>query len=81
MNNKYLPEYGTYHPIYNRGMMDRIFSSIMKKLYFFLNRYDQYLSAFCDTIVWVLLRNHFHLRIYVSMYGAIRGVHMNHNIP
>ena len=66
MNNKTPLQYGCYYHIYNRGnnRQDIFFED--ENYLFFLNRLDLYLSPFCDIISWVLLRNHFHLFIYVK---------------
>lgn len=66
MNQKPLLEADKYYHIYNRGNNGQNIFFDNENYIFFLNRYDQYLSPFCDTIAWVLLRNHFHLLIYVK---------------
>ncbi len=66
MNQKPLLEAGKYYHIYNRGNNGQNIFFDYENYIFFLNRYDQYLSAFYDTIAWVLLRNHFHLLIYIK---------------
>ena len=59
-----------YH-IYNRGNNGQDIFFDAKNYTFFLNRYDQYISPFCDTIAWVLLKNHFHILIYVRPFKEI----------
>lgn len=57
---------GNYYHIYNRGNNRQDIFFEPENYPFFLQRYHQYISPFCDTIAWVLLRNHFHLLIYVK---------------
>ncbi|WP_034690808.1 hypothetical protein [Kaistella palustris] len=62
---KLLLEPGNYYHIYNRGNNGQNIFFEEKNYVFFLNRYDRYISPFCETIAWVLLQNHFHFLIYV----------------
>ena len=71
MNNKPLLEAGKYYHIYNRGNNGQNIFFDTKNYTFILNRYDQYISPFCDTIAWVLLKNHFHLLVYVKPFEEI----------
>ncbi len=71
MNHKPLLEAGKYYHIYNRGNNGQNIFFDTKNYTFFLNRYDQYISPFCDTIAWVLLRNHFHILVYVKPFEEI----------
>lgn len=57
---------GNYYHIYNRGNNGQNIFFENENYIFFLSRYDRYISPFCDTIAWVLLRNHFHFLIYVK---------------
>jgi REP element-mobilizing transposase RayT len=68
---KTLLEPGCYYHIYNRGNNGQDLFFEPENYTFFLQRYDQYISPFCDTIAWVLLRNHFHLLVYVKSRGEI----------
>jgi len=56
---------GNYDHIYNRGNNGQDIFFDNESYLFFLRRFDQYISPFCDTIAWVLLRNYFHLLVYV----------------
>lgn len=58
-------EPGNYYHIYNRGNNGQDIFFEPENYLFFLRRYHQYIHPFCDTIAWVLLRNHFHLLVYV----------------
>lgn len=64
--DKLLLEPGNYYHIYNRGNNGQNIFFEKENYVFFLNRYDRYISPFCDTIAWVLLGNHFHFLIYVK---------------
>jgi putative transposase len=70
---KILLEPGNYYHIYNRGNNSQNIFFEDENYTFFLNRYDQYISPFCDTIAWVLLRNHFHFLIYVKEANDINS--------
>lgn len=59
-------EPGNYYHIYNRGNNGQNIFFENSNYEFFLHRLDQYMTPFCDVIAWVLLRNHFHLLIYVK---------------
>lgn len=63
---KILLEPGNYYHIYNRGNNGQNIFFEPENYTFFLNRYDRYISPFCDTIAWALLGNHFHFLIYVK---------------
>lgn len=68
---KILLEPGNYYHIYNRGNNGQNIFFENENYIFFLNRYDRYISPFCDTIAWVLLKNHFHFLIYVKEFADI----------
>ena len=59
---------GNFYHIYNRGNNGQDIFFENENYIFFLNRYDRYISPFCETIAWVLLKNHFHILIYVKDY-------------
>lgn len=63
---KTLLEYGKYYHIYNRGNNGQDIFFQNENYLFFLDRYHQYLSPVCDTIAWVLLKNHFHFLVYIK---------------
>ena len=59
-------EYGQYYHIYNRGNNgENIFIEERNHLYF-LDLYAKYIEPVADTFVYALLRNHFHLLVYVK---------------
>jgi len=64
-------EQGKYYHVYNRGNNgDDLFYE--KENYFhFLRLYKKYMEAVVDTFAWVLLKNHFHLLIYVKEENEI----------
>lgn len=59
-------ESGNYYHIYNRGNNGQDIFFENQNYEFFLHRLDQYINPFCDVIAWVLLKNHFHLLVYVK---------------
>lgn len=67
-NYKPIPlEKGNYYHIYNRGnnSIDVFFDH--ESYYYFLKLYDKYISPIADTYAWCLLKNHFHILVYVRM--------------
>ncbi len=76
---KTLLDYGKYYHIYNRGNNGQDIFFEEDNFLFFLNRYDQYISPVCDTIAWVLLRNHFHFLIFVKNRNDIDMNKLSYN--
>lgn len=66
MAEKLLLKPGNYYHIYNRGNNGQDIFFENENYEFFLHRLDQYITPFCDIIAWVLLRNHFHILVYVK---------------
>lgn len=64
-------EPGNYYHIFNRGNNGQDIFFENENYEFFLHRLDQYITPFCDIIAWVLLRNHFHLLIYIKETVAL----------
>lgn len=64
-------EPGNYYHIYHGGNNGQDLFFYPENYVFFLQRYHQYISPFCDTLAWVLLKNHFHLLIYVRPRNEI----------
>ena len=72
MNNKKIPlQKGCYYHIYNRGNNRQNIFFENENYLFFLDKLDQYISPVCDVISWVLLKNHFHLFVYVKLESEI----------
>ncbi len=56
---------GNYYHIYNRGIgNDKIFFKD-ENYFYFLKKYDKYLSEFVETYSYCLIPNHFHLLVKV----------------
>lgn len=71
-NYKPIPlEKGNYYHIYNRGnnSIDVFFDA--ESYYHFLRLYDKYISPIADTYAWCLLKNHFHILVYLRMDNEI----------
>ena len=67
-NEKYQKEAlvpGNYYHIYNRGNngIDIFFDS--GNYLYFLKLYDQYIYPIAETYAWCLMKNHFHLLVYI----------------
>lgn len=57
---------GNYYHIYNRGNnRDDIFYET-ENYYHFLRLYDKYINPIADTFAWCLLKNHFHILVYIK---------------
>ena len=71
-NYKPIPlEKGNYYHIYNRGnnSIDVFYDA--ESYYHFLRLYDKYISPIADTYAWCLLKNHFHILVYVRLENEI----------
>ena len=71
-NYKPIPlEKGNYYHIYNRGNngIDVFFDS--DSYYHFLRLYDKYISPIAETYAWCLLKNHFHILVYLKLDDEI----------
>ncbi|MDI9309445.1 MAG: hypothetical protein QM535_04455 [Limnohabitans sp.] len=60
-------ETGNYYHIYNRGnnKIDVFFDS--ESYFHFLRLYDKYFSPIAETYAWCLLKNHFHILVYLKL--------------
>ncbi|MCU0350959.1 MAG: hypothetical protein MUF43_09060 [Flavobacterium sp.] len=71
-NYKPIPlEKGNYYHIYNRGNngIDVFFDS--ESYYHFLRLFDRYISPIAETYAWCLLKNHFHILVYIKLDSEI----------
>lgn len=71
-NYKPIPlEKGNYYHIYNRGNngIDVFFDS--ESYYHFLRLFDRYISPIAETYAWCLLKNHFHILVYIKLDNEI----------
>ncbi len=57
---------GSYFHIYNRGINSEDIFKEHKNYYYFLKQYSEYCSAVFETLAYALLKNHFHLVVYVK---------------
>jgi REP element-mobilizing transposase RayT len=64
-------EKGNYYHIYNRGNngIDVFFDS--ESYYHFLRLFDKYISPIAETYAWCLLKNHFHILVYIKFDNEI----------
>lgn len=71
-NNKPVPlEQGNYYHIYNRGNNGIDIFYDTKSYFHFLKLYDRYISPIAETYAWCLLKNHFHILVYIKMDNEI----------
>lgn len=71
-NYKPIPlEKGNYYHIYNRGNngIDVFFDS--ESYYHFLRLFDRYISPIAKTYAWCLLKNHFHILVYIKLDNEV----------
>ena len=57
---------GNYFHIYNRGVNGEDIFKEERNYYYFLEQYKTYCSAVFDTMAYALLKNHFHLFVYIK---------------
>ncbi len=57
---------GQYFHIYNRGVNGETIFKKKDNYYYFLERYKFYCSEILETLAYCLLKNHFHLLVYVK---------------
>ncbi len=57
---------GQYFHIYNRGVNSEDIFKEKKNYYYFLKQYSFYCNTVLDTLAYCLLKNHFHLLVYVK---------------
>jgi len=62
---------GNYYHIFNRGNnRDHIFYET-ENYYHFLRLYEKYINPIADTFAWCLLKNHFHILVYLKTDNEI----------
>ena len=59
-------EPGNFYHIYNRGNNKENIFFEEKNYYYFLKKFDEYLSAFSDVYAYCLMPNHFHFLIKIK---------------
>ena len=72
--NKHKPiplEKGNYYHIYNRGNNSIDVFYDYESYYHFIRLYDKYISPIADTYAWCLLKNHFHILVYIRLNHEI----------
>lgn len=57
---------GQYFHIYNRGVNSENLFKEKRNYYFFLEQYKFYCAGILETLAYCLLKNHFHLLVYVK---------------
>ena len=57
---------GNYYHIFNRGNNSSNLFSKPEEYEHFLHLYDKYILPITDTYAWALMRNHFHLLVYIK---------------
>lgn len=57
---------GHYYHVYNRGINSGDLFFEKDNYWHFLRLMDQYIAPVCEIYAWALLKNHFHLLIYVK---------------
>jgi putative transposase len=57
---------GSYFHIYNRGVNGEDIFKEQRNYYYFLQQYNLYCSDMLETFAYALLKNHFHLLVYVK---------------
>lgn len=60
-------EKGKYYHIYNRGNNGTDIFFDVDSYYHFLRLYDKYITPIAETFAWCLLKNHFHVLVYIKI--------------
>lgn len=66
-------EQGSYYHIYNRGNNRCDVFLDTDSYYYFLKLYDKYITPVADTFAWCLLKNHFHILVYIKLNHEINS--------
>lgn len=67
MPNPHIPiEKGRFYHIYNRGINSCDIFSNKTDYHHFLYLYDKYVEPVAETYAWVLMKNHFHVLVYIK---------------
>lgn len=59
-------EFGKYYHIFNRGNNHQNIFFETENYYHFLRLMDRYIDPICEVYAWALLKNHFHLLVYIK---------------
>ncbi len=62
---------GNYYHLFNRGVNREDLFKEKRNYYYFLQQYQFYCSDIFETYAYVLLKNHFHLLVYVKETEAV----------
>jgi putative transposase len=57
---------GQYFHLYNRGVNGEDLFKEERNYHYFLQQYQLYCSDVLETLAWCLLKNHFHLLVYIK---------------
>jgi len=60
-------EKGKYYHIYNRGNNGIDIFYDKESYFYFLKLYNKYISPIAETFAWCLLKNHFHILVYIKI--------------
>jgi len=64
---------GNYYHIYNRGNNGDDLFYENDNYYHFLRLYEKYIEPVAETLAWCLLKNHFHLLVYIKNQDEINS--------
>lgn len=65
-------DFSQFYHIYNKAVGSELLFKTEKDYYYFLNKFDRYLSAFAEIYTYCLLPNHFHFLIRIKEDSAIK---------
>lgn len=71
MTTKLKLQENNYYHIYNRGNNNQDIFFDNDSYIYFLRLYEKYIEPFAETYAWCLMKNHFHLLIYVKYLHQI----------
>lgn len=69
----------TFYHIYNRGINGEDIFKAERNYFFFLKKYEKYISLVASTYAYCLLKNHFHFLIRTHSEGELKAVSTSKN--
>ncbi len=63
---------GNYYHLFNRGINGEDLFKEQKNYFYFLKQYEHYCSGVFETYAYALLKNHFHILVYVKECAPVR---------
>jgi len=72
-------EEGKFYHIYNRGINGCTIFNEKENYIYFLKLYEKYIEPVAETYAWCLMKNHFHLLVYIKFESDIKTSDLLYN--